>query len=59
VKTIPTTEEEVSKIQPLEIEPHIKLVGKEVRIVELEVGIEPLVAKQVKTTKSIVEEINA
>jgi hypothetical protein len=29
VEAIPTPEEEVSKIQHLEIEPHIKLVGKE------------------------------
>jgi hypothetical protein len=38
VETIPTTEEEVSKIQPLEVKPLIELVEKEVKPVELEVG---------------------
>jgi hypothetical protein len=33
-------------------------VEKEVIIVKLKVGTEPLVAKQVKTTKTIMEETN-
>jgi hypothetical protein len=35
---IPAIEEEVSKIQPLEVEPYIKLMGKEVKIAKPEVG---------------------
>jgi hypothetical protein len=38
VETIPTIEEKVSKIQPLEVKPHIELVEEEVKIVETEVG---------------------
>jgi hypothetical protein len=34
-------------------------VEKEVRITELEVGIEPLVVKQVEAVETIVEETNA
>jgi hypothetical protein len=34
-------------------------VEKEVRITKLEVGIEPLVAKQVEAIETIVEERNA
>jgi hypothetical protein len=65
MESIPTTKEEVSKIQPLEIEPQIKLVEEEVRItkmeiqlriVELEVGIEPLVTVHVETIETIIEE---
>ncbi len=44
VETIPTIEEEVSKIQFLEVEPQTKLMEKEVKDVELEMGIKPLVA---------------
>jgi hypothetical protein len=44
VGTIPTIEEEVSKIWLLEVEPHIKLMEKEVRVAELKMGIKPLVA---------------
>jgi hypothetical protein len=53
VKTIPTTKEEVSKIQLLEIEPHVKLVEEEVKTTKMEIhvrttkpelGTEPLVA---------------
>ncbi len=62
------TKEEVSKIQPLEIEPQTKLMEEEVRTVktkiqirtaEPEVGLEPLVDVQVEITKTIVEEIDA
>jgi len=65
VETIPTIEEEVFKIQPLEIEPQIELLEKEVRIIktkihvkttELKMGIEPLIVIQVVTTKIIVKE---
>jgi hypothetical protein len=34
-------------------------VEKEVKIVELEVGIEPLVVEQIKATKNVVEETYA
>ncbi len=53
------TEVDVSKIQPLEIEPQTKLVEEEVQIVELKVDTEPLVVVLVKTTKIIVEETYA
>ncbi len=65
METILTIEEEVPKIQLLEIEPQIELVEEEVRttdteihvrIAKLEVGIGPLVVVQVETTKIIVEE---
>jgi hypothetical protein len=59
VEFIPTTKEEVSKIQPLEIEPHIELMEKEVKIAEPKVGTKPLVVEQVKTTKIVVEETDA
>jgi hypothetical protein len=55
VESIPTIEE-VSKIQPLEIEPHTKLVEKEVKTVGPEVGTEPLVVEQIEATKIVVEE---
>jgi hypothetical protein len=44
VETILTIEEQVSKIWFLEVEPHSKLVEKEVRVAELEMGTEPLIA---------------
>jgi hypothetical protein len=65
VETIPAIEEEVFKIQPLEIEPQIELVEEEVRIIKtkiqvkttkLKMGIEPLVVIQVVTTKIIIKE---
>jgi len=66
VEAILITKEEVSKIQLLEIS-QIELVDEEVRTakmeiqvktVKLEVGIEPLVAIQVKITKVIIEDTN-
>jgi hypothetical protein len=39
----------------LEVEPQIELVEGEVRIVDLEVGAEPLVAIQVETIETIME----
>jgi hypothetical protein len=57
--TIPTTKVEHSKMQPLKVEPHIELVEKEVRTKDLEVGTEPLVAIQVETTKTIMEQPKA
>jgi hypothetical protein len=59
VVVILATEVDVSKIQPLEIEPQTKLVEEEVQIVELKVDTEPLVVVLVKTTKIIVEETYA
>jgi hypothetical protein len=43
MNTILAIEEEVSKIQPLEVEPHTKLVEEEVKTTKPKVGIEPLV----------------
>jgi hypothetical protein len=43
VEAILALEEKVSKIQHSEIEPHIKLVGEENKIVELEVDIKTMV----------------
>jgi hypothetical protein len=43
VEAIPTLEEEISKIQHLEIEPQIELMGEEIGIVELKVDMKPLV----------------
>jgi hypothetical protein len=37
VEIIPVIEKDVSKIQPLGIEPHIGLVEEEVRIVKMEI----------------------
>jgi hypothetical protein len=37
VETIPTTKEEVSKIQHLEIEPQTKLMEEEVRIIKINI----------------------
>ncbi len=58
MESILTIEEEVSKIQPLEIEPHTKLVEEEVRTVDTKVGTKALVVEQVKTIEIIVEETN-
>jgi hypothetical protein len=43
VEAIPTPEEEISKIQHLDIEPQTKLMGEEVEIVEPNVDIEALI----------------
>jgi hypothetical protein len=51
VEAIPTLEEEVSKIQHLEIEPQIELVGEENKTAEPKVDIEPLVPVHVEITK--------
>ncbi len=58
METILITKEEVSKIQPLEVEPQIELMEEEVRTTNLEVGTKPLVVIQVETTKIVVEETN-
>jgi hypothetical protein len=42
----------------MEIEPQIEFVEREVKTAKLEVGTKPLVIKQVKITKTIVEETN-
>jgi hypothetical protein len=57
VETIPTIEVEVSKIQPIEVEPQIKLM-EEVKIAKPELGTKPLVYVQVDITKTIVEKPN-
>jgi hypothetical protein len=43
METIPTTEVEQSKIQPLGVELKIELMGEEVRTIDSEVGTKPLV----------------
>jgi hypothetical protein len=43
LETILTPKEEISKIQHLEIKPQIELVGEEIKIVEKNVEIKPLV----------------
>ncbi len=64
---MPVIEEKVFNIQPLEIEPQIELVEKEVKIIKMEihvrttqskVGKRPLVVVQVEIIKIIVEETN-
>jgi len=57
VETIPTIEVEVSKIQPIKVEPQIKLV-EEVKIAKPALGTKPLVYVQVDITKTIVEKPN-
>jgi hypothetical protein len=47
-EAIPTPEEKVSKIQRLEIEPQIELVGEDNRTAGPKVNIEPLVPIQVE-----------
>jgi hypothetical protein len=42
VEVILTPKEEISKIQHLEIEPQIELVGEEIRTTKQNVDIEPL-----------------
>jgi hypothetical protein len=44
VEVIPTPKKEISNIQHLDIEPQTKLVGEEIRTVEQNVDIEPLVS---------------
>ncbi len=53
LETTLTTKVEQSKMQTLEVEPHIELVEEEVKIIDLDVGIEPLVDVQVETTKIV------
>ncbi len=43
MEVIPTPEEKISKIQHLNIEPQIELVGEEIEIAEQNVNIKPLV----------------
>jgi Asp-tRNA(Asn)/Glu-tRNA(Gln) amidotransferase B subunit len=49
-------EVEQSKIQPLEVEPLIKLVEEEVITANLEVGTKALVTVQVENIETIVEQ---
>ncbi len=51
MEAILTPEEEVSKIQHLEIKPQTKLVGEDNRIGEPEVDIKPLITIQVEITE--------
>ncbi len=51
MEVIPTLEEEVSKIQYLEIEPHTESVGEDKKITKQGVDIDPLVLIQVEIAK--------
>jgi len=51
VEAIPTPKKEISKIQHLEIEPQIKLVGEDIITTKPKVNIEPLVFVQVEIKK--------
>ncbi len=44
MEIISTSEEEISKIQHLEIEPQIELVGEEIVIAKQNIDIKPLVS---------------
>ncbi len=57
MEIIPKIKKEVSKIQHLEIEPHIKLVEEEVKTTKPKMGTKPLVV-QVEITEIIVKEID-
>jgi hypothetical protein len=39
VEAIPTLEEEISKIQHLDIEPRTELVGEEIKTIEMEIHV--------------------
>ncbi len=56
METIPVTKVEQSKMQPLEVEPHIELVREEMRTIDSKVSTKPLVDVQLGTTKTIVEQ---
>jgi hypothetical protein len=64
VEIIPTIEQEVSKIQPLELEPQIELMeevkitkmGIHVRTIKPKVGTKPLVVIHAEITKTIIED---
>jgi hypothetical protein len=43
VEILPTIEEDVSKIQHLEIKPHIELMEEKIKTANLEVSKKPLV----------------
>jgi hypothetical protein len=51
LEIIPITKVEQSKMQPLEVKPHMELMGEEVIIANSKVGTKPLVVVQVGTTK--------
>jgi len=59
LEIIPITKVEQSKMQPLEVKPHMELVGEEVIIANSKVGTKPLVVVQVGTTKIIIEQPGA
>jgi hypothetical protein len=44
VEAFPTPKEKISKIQHLDIEPQIELVGEEIRIAKQNVDIKPLIS---------------
>jgi hypothetical protein len=58
LEIIPITKVEQSKMQPLEVKPHMELVEEEVIIANSKVGTKPLVV-QVGTTKITVEQPGA
>ncbi len=48
MEVTPTLEKTISKIQNLEVEPHTKLVGEDIRTTKPKVNIEPLVFVQLE-----------
>jgi hypothetical protein len=44
VEALPTLEEEISKIQDMDIKPQTKLMGEEIGITKQNIDIEPLVS---------------
>jgi hypothetical protein len=66
VEIIPTIEQEVSKIQPLELEPQTELMeevkitkmGMHVKTIKPKVGTKPLVIIHAEITKTIIEDIS-
>jgi hypothetical protein len=50
VEVLPALEEEISKIQHLDIEPQTELVGEEIGIAKQDVDVEPLVSMEIGIT---------
>jgi len=48
VEVTPTLEKTISQIQNLDVEPHTKLVGEDIKTTKPKVDIEPLVFVQVE-----------
>ncbi len=57
METTPTIKEKQLQMQPLEVEPQSKLVEEEVKSIELEVGVEPHVVVQNKSTEVVFKKL--